>query len=388
MEQSQGTIHIVGAGPGSPGLLTLRGAECLQQADVVLYDRLAHPALLLHAPKDAKLIYCGKKPCAHTLRQETIQQEMIVHARRGKKVVRLKGGDPAIFGRVTEEMEDLKKRGIPYEIVPGITAASAASSYAGAALTDRRYAHGFRVLTGHGQGPSGETAADWENLAATSDTLIWYMGVKRLDFITSRLMEYGKDRDTEVLIVEWASHHRQRTVSGPLHAISAKAAEQNITNPSVIFVGNAAGHHQDCQWFHPSAAGGILAFPQSSAEGAVYEQLKTEGMDVYIHSVISEYFHESENTKIIMNRLLEEGFIRHMVFPSTKEGQQLYEDCLKNRTAKAQPLTCWMTATGGISSTFTPMLPLLPLESPQNWPGIFLTDEHKTTAASDTKATM
>ncbi|MFD2705955.1 uroporphyrinogen-III C-methyltransferase [Salibacterium lacus] len=388
MEQSYGTIQIVGAGPGSPGLITLRGAECLQKADVVLYDRLAHPALLLHAPKHAKLIYCGKKPCDHSLRQETIQQEMIIQARHGKKVVRLKGGDPGIFGRMAEEIEELKKRGISYEMVPGITAGSAAASYAGVSLTHRRYAHGFRVLTGHGQGPSEETEADWENLAATSDTLVWYMGVKRLECITSRLVEHGKDPDTDVLIVEWASHRRQRTISGPLHAISALAEEQGIQNPSVIFIGNAAGQHQDHQWFQPSAAGGIFAFPQSDAEEAAFEQLKTAGMDIYIHPLVSEDLHDSENTWIIMNRLREEGFIRHAVFPSTKEGQLLYEGWLKNGHETTNPLTCWMTADQGKAGSFTSMLPLLSLDEPKEWPGCFLADEHKTSGTLERKATM
>ncbi|MGY4691240.1 uroporphyrinogen-III C-methyltransferase [Salibacterium sp. K-3] len=386
MEESYGTIHIVGAGPGSPDLITLRGAECLRIADVVLYDRLAHPALLLHAPADAKLIYCGKKPCDHTLRQEDIQHEMIVQARRGKKVVRLKGGDPGIFGRLAEELEELKQRRIPYEIVPGITAGSAAASYAGVSLTHRREAHGYRVMTGHGHETSGQEDMDWENLAATTDTLIWYMSVKRLPMIADQLLGHGKDPATPVLMVEWAAHNRQRTVSGSLDTIETLADEQNITNPSIILIGKAAGQHGDHQWFRPSETGGILAFPQNRLEQHVFEQLKTEGQDVYIHPLLSEDSHYSENTEEIMNRLLEEGFIRHAVFPSSEAGQQLYETLLQRKKEPEHLLTFWMTVDQAEPGILTSLLPVLPLETPEEWQGRFLAEEHQPSTDTISKA--
>ncbi|MFZ4454484.1 uroporphyrinogen-III C-methyltransferase [Salibacterium aidingense] len=376
MKNSYGTVYIVGAGPGSPELITLRGAECLRRADVVMYDRLAHPALLLQASEHAKLIYCGKKPCAHTLRQEDIQHEMIVQAKHGKKVVRLKGGDPSIFGRMAEEMEELSARRIPYEIVPGITAGSAAASYAGVSLTHRHHAHGYRVLTGHGQGASLETVSDWENLAATTDTIIWYMGMKRLPIIANQLIKHGKPPETNVLVVEWASHRQQRTADGTLDTIVSLIDEKKMNNPSIIIIGEVTKQHEELQWFAPSSIGGILAFPQNEVERRAYEQLKALGLEVFINPVLSEDCYYFENTFEIMDRLLDEGFIRHIIMPSTKEGKQFYNSWRQRNIYTEQPLSCWMAGEKKEPAVLSSLLPILPLERADEWPGYFLAEEN------------
>ncbi|RSL29845.1 uroporphyrinogen-III C-methyltransferase [Salibacterium salarium] len=388
MKKSYGTVHIVGAGPGSPDLITLRGAECLKKADVVLYDRLAHPALLFYVSAHAKLIYCGKKPCLHTLRQEDIQNELIVQAKRGKNVVRLKGGDPSIFGRMAEEMKELSDRQIPYEIIPGITAGSAAASYAGVSLTHRNHAHGYRVLTGHGQITSGDIDADWNSLANTTDTLIWYMGMKRLPRITEKLINYGKDPNTSVLVIEWATHKQQRTIPGTLETIPDIVLQQDAKNPSIIIIGEVTKYHENLQWFVPSTSGSILAFPQNSTELFIFEQLKETGVEVLISSYLSEDSDFNvDNTLEIMERLVEEGFIRHIILPSSIEGDKLYEAWYQKQLTTNNPITCWRTEENK-PSIVPSLLPTLPIDRPQEWMNYLLAEEMDQPFIENDKATV
>ncbi|RSL34959.1 uroporphyrinogen-III C-methyltransferase [Salibacterium salarium] len=388
MKKPYGKVHIVGAGPGSPELITLRGAECLKKADVVLYDRLAHPALLFHVSAHAKLIYCGKKPCLHTLRQEDIQNELIVQAKRGKNVVRLKGGDPSVFGRLAEEMKELSERQIPYEIIPGITAGSAAASYAGVSLTHRDYAHGYRVLTGHGKTSTEDIAVDWHSLAHTTDTLIWYMGMKRLPQITAELMKHGKEPKTNVLVVEWATHKQQRTIPGTLDTISDIVLQQDVKNPSIIIIGDVTSHHTDLQWFAPSTAGSILAFPLHSKEVSLYEKLQDSGIEVFLSSFLSEDsdFNIS-NTLEIIDRLVEEGFIRHMILPATIKGKQLYEAWQQRHSSIDKPLTCWM-AEENETSIISSLLPSLPIGKPEDSIKCLLAEEVGHPSLQSEKATV
>ncbi|MFB5660206.1 uroporphyrinogen-III C-methyltransferase [Alteribacillus sp. HJP-4] len=382
MNQSYGKVYLVGAGPGSPDLLTIRGAECLQKADVVLYDRLAHPALLFHIPAHAKLIYCGKKPCAHTLRQEDIQNEMYIHAKRGKTVVRLKGGDPAVFGRVAEELTELAVRGIAYEIVPGITAGSAAASYAGISLTHREYAHGYQVLTGHGKNPDEDRPAKWLQLAETTNTLIWYMGMKRLSHIASQLMLYGKDPHENVLVIEWATHRHQRTISGTLENIAEKVDDAAIKNPSIIIIGKVTRQHEALQWFHSSSVGGVLTFIQNDDERQAFEELKTSDMEVYISTHFTKDASSFNNSMEITKRLAEEKFIKHIVIPPTSEGMKLKENL--SELGNAEDISFWCTAESSEATSISAITPLHTLnKDSKKWLGQFYDKEHL-----DEKATV
>ncbi|HKB38746.1 MAG TPA: uroporphyrinogen-III C-methyltransferase, partial [Gemmataceae bacterium] len=206
------TVFLVGAGPGNAGLVTLRAVECLAHADLVLYDRLAPPRLLSFAPAVAEKVCVTDLPGAHPERGPQVIERMIAAAKQGRCVVRLKGGDPLVFGRGAEEAEALRREGIPFEIVPGVTAALGAAAHAGIPLTDRRCASAVALVTGHEDPAKPDSALDWEALARFPGTLVFYMGISRLEKIAQSLMEKGKPPETPAALVEWATLGRQRTI--------------------------------------------------------------------------------------------------------------------------------------------------------------------------------
>lgn len=253
---STGKVYLVGAGPGDPKLITLKGLESLQQADVVVYDRLANPALLEHAPATAERIYCGKLPDNHTLQQERINELLAEKALEGNVVVRLKGGDPCVFGRVGEEAEHLAERGIPFEIVPGVTAGIAAPAYAGIPVTHREYGSSFAVVTGHLREDKPELATEkWRALATGIDTVAFYMGVANLPLIRTQLIKHGRDPQTPVAIISWGTLPQQVTLTGTLADIEERlAGHREVTNPAIILVGNVVQLRDKINWFEAAQA--------------------------------------------------------------------------------------------------------------------------------------
>jgi uroporphyrin-III C-methyltransferase len=243
-----GKVYLVGAGPGDPELITVKGLTCIQQADVILYDRLVNEQLLQHAKEGADLIYCGKLPNYHTMQQETINHFLVKHAKKGKVVVRLKGGDPFIFGRGGEEAESLAKHNIPFEIVPGITSGIAAPAYAGIPVTHRDLSASFAIVTGHRR-EGKEDTTNWEALANGVDTLAIYMGVGNLPYIIDQLTTHGKSPQTPVALVQWGTLDDQRTVTGTLATIVDIVQQEQVTNPSMIVVGEVVGLREKLQWF-------------------------------------------------------------------------------------------------------------------------------------------
>ncbi|MED4753381.1 uroporphyrinogen-III C-methyltransferase [Brevibacillus choshinensis] len=246
-----GKVYLVGAGPGDPKLITVKGLECLQQADVIIYDRLANPALLEYAPKTAERIYCGKLPDNHTLQQEKINELLAEKALEGNVVVRLKGGDPCVFGRVGEEAEHLAERGIPFEIVPGVTAGIAAPAYAGIPVTHREHGSSYAVVTGHLREDKPELATDkWRALATGIDTVAFYMGVANLSLIRTQLIKHGRDPQTPVAIISWGTLPQQVTLTGTLENIEERmATNSQITNPAIILVGDVVQLRDKINWF-------------------------------------------------------------------------------------------------------------------------------------------
>lgn len=241
-------VFIVGAGPGDPKLLTLRGLECIQQADVILYDRLVNPALLKHAKETAQFIYCGKEPGNHGLIQEEIHRVLVEKAQAGFTVLRLKGGDPFVFGRGAEEAAVLREANIDYEIVPGITAGIAAPAYAGIPVTHRDYAVSFAIVTGHGRAEKGQDFINWQAISHI-DTVAFYMSVGNIEHITARLMEHGKHKETPVAVIEWGTTDKQRTIIGTLQTISKQIEQEAIQNPAMILVGDVVNVREDIAWF-------------------------------------------------------------------------------------------------------------------------------------------
>ena len=246
-------VYIVGAGPGDVDLITVKGLKCIQQADVILYDRLINKELLSYAKPNAELIFVGKLPNYHGVIQDRIHALLVQHAKKGKVVTRLKGGDPFVFGRGAEEAEVLADANIPFEIVPGITSGIAAPAYAGIPVTHRDYASSFAIVTGHMR-EGKDDAIKWANLAQGVDTLAIYMGVGNLPYITQQLMTNGKDARTPVALIHWGTSHNQQTVTGTLETIVDVVAQANIQNPSMIIVGDVVNVRDKIQWFEQKLA--------------------------------------------------------------------------------------------------------------------------------------
>ncbi|HMB96748.1 MAG TPA: uroporphyrinogen-III C-methyltransferase, partial [Tepidisphaeraceae bacterium] len=241
-----GIVYLVGAGPGDPGLLTLRGKELLEQADVVIYDYLANPRLLSYCPR-AETIYAGKKSADHTLSQDQINQLLISHAKKGERVVRLKGGDPFIFGRGAEECAALHDAGIPFEIIPGITAAIAGPAYAGIPVTHRDFNSSFTLITGHEK--EEETSdIDW-SVISKLPCVAFYMGVKSLPKICENLIAHGMDRSTPAATIQWGTTPRQRTAIGTISDLPQRVADAGITAPAITIIGKVVTLRTVMNWF-------------------------------------------------------------------------------------------------------------------------------------------
>ncbi|HZG59457.1 MAG TPA: uroporphyrinogen-III C-methyltransferase [Anoxybacillus sp.] len=243
-----GKVYLVGAGPGDPELITVKGLRCIQEADVILYDRLINDQLLSYAKPEADLIYCGKLPNYHTMKQETINYFLVKLAKKGKIVVRLKGGDPFVFGRGGEEAETLAKHNIEFEIVPGITSGIAAAAYAGIPVTHRDFSSSVAFITGHKQKGSNEDVK-WENLAKGVDTLAIYMGISNLPYIREQLLKHGKSPHTPVAIVQWGTLLEQKTVTATLGTILETVKQHRIENPSMIIIGEVVTLRNKINWF-------------------------------------------------------------------------------------------------------------------------------------------
>jgi len=243
-----GIVHLVGAGPGDPGLLTVRALELIARADVVLYDRLIPPGALDGAPDDAELVYVGKAPGRPSMPQTEIDALLVEHGRAGRRVVRLKGGDPFVFGRGGEEAQALRASGVAFEIVPGVTAGVAAPAYAGIPVTHRDRSSAVAFVTGHEDPEKGEEALDWEALARFPGTLVFYMGVKALPRIAERLTAAGRPGDEPAAVVERGTQPGQRTVLGTLATIAGRATEARVRPPSVTVVGAVATMAEELDW--------------------------------------------------------------------------------------------------------------------------------------------
>jgi uroporphyrin-III C-methyltransferase/precorrin-2 dehydrogenase/sirohydrochlorin ferrochelatase len=247
-----GIAWLVGAGPGDPGLLTLRALQVAQQADVVLYDRLVTPEVLELTRRDAERVPVGKTPGGRCVSQEEISAMLVRLVREGRKVCRLKGGDPFIFGRGGEEAEALADAGLPFEVVPGITAAAACGAYAGIPLTHRDHSQSVVLITAHGK--DSIDRLDWASLARDRQTLAFYMGVGRLDAIRSRLLEHGRAASTPVALVENGSTPRQRVIRGTLAELGELADRYRVQPPAVVFVGEVASLAGRLGWFEGEEA--------------------------------------------------------------------------------------------------------------------------------------
>jgi uroporphyrinogen III methyltransferase/synthase len=282
MRPAPGTVQLVGAGPGDPGLLTLRGAQCLQHADVVVYDYLANPAVLEHAAPSAELVPLGPRGTAHYLRPDEITRRLVAEARAGRAVVRLKGGDPTVFGRLADEMEALEGAGIPFEIVPGITTGLAVGAYCEIPLTQQETASAVALVTGRERNAKEDSSLDYGALASFPGTLVFYMGVARSAEWSRALMDGGKPPGTPVGIVRWCSRTRQEMVRCTLGTVADVVAARDLRPPAVIVVGDVVDRAPERSWFsaRPLFGTRVLLSGSPATSRTLSRELSARGAEV------------------------------------------------------------------------------------------------------------
>lgn len=264
----QGMVYLVGAGPGDYKLISVKALEYIQQADTIVYDRLADDRLLATARPDVELIYVGKASSNHTMRQEDINQLLVDKAKEGKNVVRLKGGDPFVFGRGGEEALTLVENNVSFEVVPGITSAISVPAYAGIPVTHRGIATSFAVITGHEDPTKAESTIKWSHLATAVDTLVFLMGVENLPHITGKLIENGRSADTPAAVIRWGTKPEQRVLVTTVGKAAADVAREGIKPPAIFIVGEVVNLRQDLAWFDQRLLFGKTALVTRAREQA------------------------------------------------------------------------------------------------------------------------
>jgi uroporphyrinogen III methyltransferase / synthase len=277
-----GKVYLVGAGPGDSELITVKGKEAIKKADVILYDRLVNPRLLEYAKTNCELIYCGKLPNRHFMKQDEINRMLLEKALAGYTVVRLKGGDPSVFGRVGEEAEVLANYNVTYEIVPGITSGIAAPIYAGIPVTHRDYAGSFAMVTAHDKSKNGKPDIDWEGLARGVQTIAFYMGISNLEHICENLILHGKSPNTPVIVIRWGTWSRQQSVEGTLSSIVKKVRDEKIENPAITLVGDIVATREKIKWFEKKPLFGqqMILASGNAEEESIAAELIDQGADV------------------------------------------------------------------------------------------------------------
>lgn len=279
---SNGICYLVGAGPGDPGLLTLRGRDCLNQAEVIVYDYLANPELLTHAPADAERVYVGKKAGDHTMTQEEINAVLVEKTAAGKIVVRLKGGDPFVFGRGGEEAQALVAHGLRFEVVPGISSAIAAPAYAGIPVTHRGCGAQLTIFTGHEKPGKAESGIDFEGIARNPGTSVMLMGAERLGPICERLISAGAPADRPAAFIQWGTLPRQKTVQATVGTLAEKVAEAGLAAPAIVVFGQSAALREELKWKETGPLWGkrIVVTRTREQAGVLSRQLAMAGAEI------------------------------------------------------------------------------------------------------------
>jgi uroporphyrinogen III methyltransferase/synthase len=281
-------VYLIGAGPGDPKLLTIRGAEALARADVVVYDRLVHPSILRHARPDAEMIYVGKASSQHTMKQEDINRLLVEKAKEGKVVARLKGGDPFVFGRGGEEAKEMVSENIAFEEIPGITSAIAVPAYAGIPVTHRKMCSALGIITGHEDPNKTESSIHWDKISTGIDTLVFLMGVENLPNIVSRLTANGRPAETPVALIRWGTRAEQETLVGTLETIVSQVEETGFKSPAVTIVGEVVSLREQLRWFdnRPLFGKKIIVTRSREQASALTEKLEELGAEVIEFPVI------------------------------------------------------------------------------------------------------
>ncbi len=323
--KKQGTVYLVGAGPGAPGLLTLRGAELLKRADVVVYDALVSQQLLDFAPTAAEIIFGGKRAREHCLPQAELNQLLIHKAREGKTVVRLKGGDPYVFGRGGEEAEVLADAGIPFEVVPGVSSFVAVPNYAGVPLTHRGFCSRLTLVTGHDDPAQDQEAIDWPQLAATPGTKVVMMGTERIGEIATTLIRHGMSPQTPIAMVRWGTTGKQESISATLATIGKTAAESRLGPPTVAVIGEVVKLRDKLNWFEklPLFGRRVVVTRSREQSGGLTGNLSELGAEVLEIPVIKQ--EAPTHREALVDALLELNSYDWLVFTSPNGVEHFFQ---------------------------------------------------------------
>ncbi|TVQ98497.1 MAG: uroporphyrinogen-III C-methyltransferase [Desulfovibrionales bacterium] len=357
-------VYLLGAGPGDPELITLKAKRLLESADTVVYDYLANPRFLAWCRPDAEIYYVGKKGGDHTLPQDKINDLLVERAKAGKIVARLKGGDPYVFGRGAEEAEELLEHGIAFEVVPGVTSAVAAPAYAGIPLTHRRFASSVSFITGHEDPTKTESAHDWEALARSTSTLVFFMGVKNLPEISANLIKAGRPGNTPAALVRWGTTCRQRSLISTLADIAEQSQKQGFSPPSLLVVGEVVSLHDKLNWFEERPLLGKGVVVTRSREQASDVVASLENLGACCHEFPTIAVAPMEDAKPIQEAAMRLGEYDWVVFTSVN-GVRTFWEVLEDRGMDARafagtqvaaigPATAEGLARRGIRADFVP----------------------------------
>lgn len=327
MSKKTGICYLVGAGPGDPGLMTLRGKECIEIADVIVYDYLSNDDFLKWAKPGAELIYAGKKSKNHAIPQGGINELLVEKAKQGKIVTRLKGGDPLIFGRGGEEAEELFDAGVPFEFVPGISSSIAGPAYAGIPVTHRDHCSQLTIFTGHENPEKMESSIDYEQIAKAPGTKVMLMGVERLPIITERIVEAGGDPEMPVALVRWATTGQHRTITGTLATIAEVAREADFKAPAVAVFGTVVNCREKLNWFETRPLYGkrVVVTRTQKQASRMSKQLRDLGADVLEMPTIRMARTEGEEAKNFALCVTEAHTYDWLIFTSPNAVEYFFE---------------------------------------------------------------
>ncbi len=343
-------VYLIGAGPGDAGLLTIKGKDILEKADVIIYDALANTTLLDYGRKDAEYIYVGKRANDHALPQKDINTLLVTKAKEGKVVARLKGGDPYIFGRGGEEAEELLKAGVPFEEVPGISSTIAGPAYAGIPLTHRSFASSVTLITGHEDPTKPDSVHNWDALAASASTLVFVMGMKNLAHISQNLIKAGLAPDTPAALVHWGTTAHHRSLVGSIKSLPHDAKEHGFTNPSVIVVGHVVSLRDKLNWFEqkPLLGKGIVVTRAREQASGLAASLAELGAHVIQFPTIE--IHPLDNYDTVDEEIHSLDKYQWLIFTSVNGvkhfWRRLHVHCLDSRCLHGKKIASIGPATG------------------------------------------
>ncbi|MDD5747113.1 MAG: uroporphyrinogen-III C-methyltransferase, partial [Candidatus Omnitrophica bacterium] len=330
IKKNKGKVFLVGVGPGNERLITLAAVDCIRRADVLIYDQLMSPSLLEYRKPEAVLIYAGKSPGRHSMSQEEINALLCKQALRHRVVVRLKGGDPLLFGRGSEEALALLKAGISFEIVPGVSSGFAVSAYAGIPLTHRGVASQVTFVTGHEDPTKSVTDVEWGQLAGLNGTLVIFMGMARLEAITGQLMAHGMKKNTPVCVVQWGTLPAQRSVTATIASIAAAVKLKGITHPAIIIIGEVVRLREKLNWYETKPLFGkkiLITRPRSLAR-ELSQCLEQEGAQAVTYPLIEVVREKKLDERLVLEKLAHSDWV---IFTSRSAVEICFDILKKHR---------------------------------------------------------